>query len=141
MDPITGISLASSSVQLADFMFRIISRTCSIYKSASGVSGEYESLANIASRLRDLTKNVSNPQRVALGRIDQDIIDTAKSCTDIADQLLEAVERLNRGDKTVWRSLRAALKTVWNKDRVQALYESLCRLQWTLITQLQFSIT
>lgn len=138
MDPITAVGLASSTIQLGDFMFKLISGTRSIYKSASGTSRQNETIEVITLTLQALMLEVSNSAADAESRVDRGILESAKWCSKTAQELLDMLAELKRGEKTVWKSFRAALKSARHGDRVDVLFETIGRMQLTLMTQLQF---
>ena len=143
MDPLSSFAVASSAAQLTDFMFKLIKSTRMIHKSVSGASEADENLEKITLRLRDLAHRltaVSDPVLTGAAAIAPDIVDSAKMAEDSAKQLLAALAQLKKGNTTVWKSFRTALKSAWNKDRIDALYSTLCRVQWTLVSQLQVAI-
>ena len=141
MDPITAVGLASATIQLGDFMFRLISGTRSIYKSTSGISRDHETIEAITLQLQALMLEVSNSAANAGGRVDRGISESAMWCSKTAQELLDMLAELKRGEKTVWKSFRAALKSARHSDRVDALFETIGRMQLTLMTQLQFAMS
>lgn len=141
MDPITGVGLASSTIQLASFMFSLISGTRTIYKSASGASQQHETIEAIVSQLQTLTLQVSSSAANSAGSVDRSISESADWCTKTAKELLDLLAELKRGDKTVWKSFRAAFKSVRHGDRVYSMFESIGRMQLTLMTQLLFAVS
>ena len=143
MDPITSLAVASSAAQLTDFMLRLIDSTRKIHRSASGALEENETLENITFRLQTLAgalTGLNDPVLTGAGAVAADIVDSAKVAEDAATQLLDVLLGLKRGNSTVWKSFRTALKSVWHKGRIDALYTALCRVQWTLVSQLQVAI-
>ena len=139
MDPLSGLAVASSVVQLTDFMFKLVSGARCIYRSAAGATAENETLENLSSRLQELLLQI--PDLFKAGdHLSKEVVTMADSCRDTAKELLLALAELKRKDKTVWKSFRAALKAVWHQDRINAICTTLSRMQWVLITQLQFAI-
>ncbi|KAM7215643.1 hypothetical protein V8F06_008934 [Rhypophila decipiens] len=122
MDPVTGVGLASSSIQLASFMFSLISGTRSIYKSASGASHHNETIETIVTQLQTLSLQVSSSAANSHGLVDRSIAESAAWCTKTAQELLDLLAELNG-------------------DRVDDLFESIGRMQLTLMAQLQFAIS
>ncbi|KAK0735205.1 hypothetical protein B0T26DRAFT_747018 [Lasiosphaeria miniovina] len=141
MDPITSFSLASGAAQLADFTFKLISGTTAIYKSAEGASDENASIEAIAARLQALAGNVADASElVEAGLVDKTVANIAKSCGSMAKQLLHALDQLKTDEKTVWKSFWAALKTLWQKTRIQDMVATLSREQASLVVHLQWGI-
>lgn len=141
MDPVAALGVASGTIQLADFMFKLISGTRSIYKSTSGISHENETIEAITLQLRALMLEVTISATNADGGVDRGISESAMWCSKTAQDLLDMLADLKRGEKTVWKSFRAALKSARHGDRVDALFETIGRMQLTLMSQLQFAMS
>ncbi|KAK4206494.1 hypothetical protein QBC37DRAFT_488098 [Rhypophila decipiens] len=129
MDPITGVGLASSSIQLASFVFSLISGTRSIYRSASGASHHNETIETIVTQLQTLSFQVSSSAASSHSLVDRSIAESAAWCTNTAQELFHLLAELRRGDKSVWKSFRAAIKSARNGERVDDLFESIGRMQ------------
>jgi N-terminal domain on NACHT_NTPase and P-loop NTPases len=123
-DPFTAIGLASSIVQFIDFSFKIVSKASEIKQSADGVLSENfdleivtKDLVVINARLKDSLQ----PPKVAIVLIQEQrrIYDLRERCNEVAEELLNALDKLKaKGSQGRWKSLRQALKSVWDRDKI-----------------------
>jgi hypothetical protein len=124
LDPLTAIGLAGNIVQFVDFSFKIVSKASEIKQSADGVLTENldleivtRDLVAINARLKESLQNPSVTVSLTQeqGRLD----DLRERCTEVADELLDALNKLKaKGSKGRWKSLRHALKSVWDRDKI-----------------------
>jgi hypothetical protein len=147
LDPLTALSLAGNILQFVDFAGKLLIKGKEIYQSGDGLSiGDHE-LQTIAQGLRDINarfqSHVSarvNGQSIAtnLG-IDKDarLVVLGDQCSAVADELIDAVEKLKvsglSGSSRHWNSFRQALKSLWKKERLEAIVMRLqaLREEWS----------
>jgi flagellar motility protein MotE (MotC chaperone) len=145
LDPMSALSLAGNIVQFVDFSSKIVSKGRRIYLSAEGAlpkNLELEVVANdlsqLAARLRTdgLNKATPSEEETSLKIISDE-------CSKIAKELLKRLDKLkvksdakHRG----WKSLRQALKSVWNKEELDDLAERLSLFRNQLQTDILFSL-
>jgi hypothetical protein len=122
LDPFTAIGLAGNIVQFVDFSIKIVSKASEIKQSTDGVLRENwdleivtKGLIAINARLKD---SVHSPG-IALTQEHHRLDDLRERCTEVAGELLDALNELKaRGSKSRWKSLRHALKSVWDRDTI-----------------------
>lgn len=121
MDPLTIIGLVSSIVQFVDFGFKVVSKTVEIYQSGN----MDEEVANIDSATRDFNLILANLTAVPVSS-DKALNEICESCKISATKLKKALDKLQvNGKKHVWRSLRTALQTIWDRKEIEELEKQL----------------
>lgn len=139
LDPISALSLGGTIIQFVDFTSKIVCKGNQIRaKGAAADNIELESatvgLVEITSRLQDQmqTKCLSK----ALTPDDILLDDLTKTCIEVATILLDKLRTLkvpNGVKNRRWKSLRQALKTVWDKKNLDAFVSKLGELKSQLI--------
>lgn len=127
MDPISSFSLASSIIQVIDFSTKLISKGYDIYKSPQGTSAENvdtevvaKDLRTLAAKLKSGTSDTRSKKAASNG--DEALSKLSTNCKNIADELLEKLNRLKIfGKHRKWRSARHALKSVYGRDDLEQL--------------------
>jgi len=140
MDPLSALSLAATLVQLVDFTSKIVSKGYHIYKAADSALPENATLEYIVTDLQNLNARLMHHDRLSCATKDEQALeDLSTSCTMIAN---EVVSRLNKlkvaGDIKYrkWKSVRQALKSVWNKEELDAMATKLSEYR----NQLEFHV-
>jgi len=155
MDPLTCLSVVSSAAQLADFIFRLLNSTRSIYQTGIGYPGEMASIEGVTAGLIKLNQDVSSTIERRLHVLGEDasasddghrgdessrrIISTAQECSATATQLINLLGSLKADKATLWKSFRAALRMVM-KEEAERLFTTVLRLQGSLIAHIQFEL-
>lgn len=128
LDPVSALSLAANVVQFVDFGCKIFSESREVYKSAAGCSQQYielEVLDRSLSRLSDNLGASASFVAASFGPSEKEkaMVELAVSCKEVADETLSAIQnlKLHESNHRKWRSLHAALKTVWNAKKIKNL--------------------
>jgi hypothetical protein len=139
MDPLTALGLASNVIQVVDFSIKIVSKGRQIYKSADGALVETVDLEAVTTNFTIINEKLRKSMPVGLG---SPLLDVCQRCQNTADELLMGLEKQKiQGNKTKWKSARAALRTLWSKEVVEDLEVRLESLQAQLRTHLLFEIS
>lgn len=136
MDPFSALGLASNIISLVDFIWKLAAGTQAIYQSSSGVSKENAFLEAIARDMRRLSSAivVDDAHSDALRSL-------AVESKSMADQLLHAVDKLRvESEASSWASFKSALREVWSRSDVKALYRRLSELQKQITTHIQYLV-
>jgi hypothetical protein len=139
LDPMSALSLAANIVQFVDFTSKIVSKGRRIYLSKCGAlpkNLELEVVTNDLSRLAESLRN----DGISTGTMSEEetsLQTMCDECSKIAEELLRRLEKLevkSDAKQRGWKSLRQALKSVWNKEELDELSERLMHFR----DQLQF---
>jgi hypothetical protein len=132
MDPLSALRDAASVVQFIDFASTLVSSTYKIYKSTTGDTKEKLDLKVVTSSLKSLSNDLrlsldqDTSEGKELSKVDTEITTLCVSCSDVADELILALEKLNVQKKhDIWQSVRAALQSVWGRKEVDTLEKRL----------------
>jgi hypothetical protein len=135
MEPFSALSIATAVVQFIDFTAKLISGTREIYHNDANHHSEDK--AQIIVITKDLTRlnDVIQQSRLRQSTLpidsrDRAILELCERCNEIADKLLEALDRLRlKATSTrqrVWDSFVIALRTImWDNDKIDALRRDL----------------
>ena len=151
MEALAAISLTGNVLQFAQFISGLVATSGQLYRSATGVSDITADLERTHSRLLTFStvlqsqvgaaRAAQHPTAIELTYIEsvnELANDLSRECKALCDQLLETTGKLKLekdGNRRL-KSFVAALKTVWNKDRIENLYARLDRFQ--SIVSMQF---
>ncbi|KAF4943245.1 hypothetical protein FGADI_13536 [Fusarium gaditjirri] len=132
-----GISLAASIIQIIDVSSRVVSKSIEIYQSTDQKLIEHREIDHITRALsgsaRQIRKSIGD-NRGPKNDTETEQLRLATDCQKIANELLEALERLkNRGQHGRWSSLRQGLKVVWHEEKIASLETRLDRYRQQMI--------
>ena len=137
MDPIAAIGLASNIVQFVDFSLRLFNEAKELYDSQTGLSADNDILELISRDILSLNNKLTAPS--APGAIPDSVRSLASQCKDVANELLETLRRVRVQDShKKWRSFVQALRSVWEKSRIENLCRRLAGLRDEMQISLQF---
>lgn len=134
MDLFSALGLASNIISLVDFTWKLVAGTQAIYQSQSGTSEENAVLEIITRDMRRLGDAIviDDAHSGALHTL-------AVESKNIADQLLRAMDKLRAKSRhSSWASFKAALRDVWSRSEIQALYRRLSELQKQITIHIQY---
>lgn len=139
---LAAVSLAGNILQFLEFAGGIVSASCQIYNSATGIPKDIEDQRMLTDHLEALSvrmQKASDPS-------DPLLKDLSARCVGVADDLLAAVAcPANELRPTKAQGVRKALKIAWGKDKVLGLEKQLMSFRQQLILhlsiELQYSIS
>ena len=134
LEALAAVGLAANILQFVEFSYNLTTSAREIYNSSSGLTAENQALELIANDLLHLsgkfTVQGTSTSTQSVG--DKKLSDLALASTKVAEELLEAIERLKNKDNQSQgnrRSFRQALQTVLQKDGINNLVTRLERLR------------
>jgi hypothetical protein len=153
MEALSTIALAGNVLQFVQFVSVVVSTGLEMYDSASGASKRNVELESIYERLSTFTSSLQSQEAAqvscllgtrgfpAFAQTKENLAHVsavnglAKDCKGLCDQLLETIRKLKvEGGR--WRrfsSFKAALKSVWESEKIEALEARLDRLQRVIL--------
>jgi hypothetical protein len=131
LDPLTALSVSCSVLQIVDFAGGLVSKTKEYYDN--GFLIDHKDYAAAATKLEALTKELEKSiskkstqptsEEIALRNI-------TLECRDVAGDFISVLNDLKVEDKHhAWKSFYQAFKTVWSKDRIDAMLAKLHSLR------------
>ncbi|KAI9704689.1 MAG: hypothetical protein M1820_005437 [Bogoriella megaspora] len=126
VDPVSAIGLTSSLVQLLDFGIKLLSKARELNTSSSGLTKESIDVLDISGKLSDLSNDLATSVYNSSSQLrprERSIRSLALSCEVVAAELLGAIESLKARDGTNrrWATFRKALKSLWDKDKIDEI--------------------
>lgn len=145
MDPITGISLAASIVQLVQFGISSAKAFQEIYQHGS--TTELASAEVAAGLLASLTNSVqqslhnTNTHSGVLSAEEKELIDLARKCEDCANKLQFELRKLQAQPQVSHlKAVRKAARSIWKKNTIVKIQEELENYRRILETSLLYRI-
>jgi hypothetical protein len=138
MDPLTAISLASSIAQFVHFGLSFCSLTRKIYHAGSGEANlDLQIVTGDIIRVNERLKaDQELPAPIGCHtREEAALLELVNECLTIGNELKDRLSDLHLdGERGKWKSIRQAMKTIWNREKLDDLAT---RLQ-AFRAQLQF---
>lgn len=145
MDPITGIGLAASIVQLVHFGILAAKACQEIYQHGS--TTEHTSADAAAGLLASLTGSVqqalhhTRTQSAVLSTEETDLIDLARKCADCAKKLQHELRKLQAQQQASHlEAVRKAARSIWKKITIVKIQEELEGYRRILETSLLYRL-
>ena len=146
MDPITGVGLAASVIQLVTFGIGAAKTCREIYEQ--GLSGDHSQLDYVASHLASLTVSIqqslqnSTTQSLRLSKEERELVDLSRQCQNCAHQLSIEIHKLQTKPKTsIVLAASKAARALWKKNRIEQIQKQLeiyrSTLEISLLSQLR----
>ena len=141
MDPITGVGLAASVIQLVTFSIDAVKICREVYQQGS--VSEYSDLDYTTGQLAGLTDSLqqslqkSRTVSLAYAREERDLIELALKCQDCANKLQKELRKLQTQPRaSALQATRQAARAIWKRSSVDKIYKQLQTYQSTLETSL-----
>ena len=141
MDPITGIGLVASVIQLVTFSIDAVKVCRDMYQQGS--LSEYRDLDYTTTKLAGLTDSLqqslqkSPTASLAPNREERDLIELARKCQDCANKLQEELRIFQTQPRASARqAARQAVRAILKRGSVDKIYRQLQTYQSTLETSL-----
>ncbi|KAI0379420.1 hypothetical protein F5Y04DRAFT_290297 [Hypomontagnella monticulosa] len=130
MDPISGLSVASSIITFVEFAAKLISTSKVIFSSKEGASAENLELENIYGKLQALYQELSSPP----DRSSEDtsaLHEVSMTCKKDCEEIINIVraQKVEGKKHRPWRSVRAAFKAQIGRKKIDAIENRLERAQ------------
>ena len=121
------IGFISSIVQLVDFCSKCVSKTVELHHSGNGILDENASIERAADHIASLQAEV---EAGAVRSPDPSLHDLCRAIAKASSDLSAALAKLKvQGNKTKWKSLRKALRSVWSKEEIRNLEHRLANFR------------
>ena len=137
MDPITGIGLAASVIQLLAFSVQAVTTCREVYEQGS--VKEYRDLDYTTGHLASLTRSLqqslhsSSTRPWAFSREERDLLDLGQKCEDCANELQRELSKLKtRKRASTLEAARLATRAIWKKSTINKIQKDLEKYQSTL---------
>ena len=117
------------AVQFLNFTSEVISKSRQIHTSVSGTLKERDDLESLTTELKGLSVQL----QTSTGPVDSVLKQLCSRCSEVADELLKAVERFGvKGKHSQSQSLRKTLNLLWGKEELKNLEGRLAQFRQEL---------
>ncbi len=141
MDPVTGLGLVASVVQLLTFGINTVSTIREVYHRGSISS--YDDVEYITGHLGKLTRSLqqslenSHTHSSALSRDEKDLIDLGRKCEDCAQKLQHELRKLSSQPRiSLLAATRKTARAIWKRPKIEEISNQLATYKSTLETSL-----
>ncbi|KAG8529688.1 uncharacterized protein KY384_005169 [Bacidia gigantensis] len=138
-EALVGVGLAANVVQFLDIGMRFVSTARDIYSYGQGMTGELPDLRLSTEILRETLEHL-HASETNVGPMSEGEVGLSKlatQCQRLAIELLGGLQDMTSLENCGRRdALRAAVKMMWNEDKIKSLVSRLDSLKQALIVQL-----
>ena len=141
MDPITGVGLAASVIQLLTFGIDAVKTCREVYQKGS--VSDYNNLDYTTNHLAGLTSSLqqslhsSGTRSRTLTGEEADLVDLARKCEECANKLKKELDKLQTQPRaSTLKAARLAARAIWKKSTIDKINQQLQTYQSILETSL-----
>ena len=145
MDPITGVGLVASVIQLLTFSISAVKTCQEVYQKGS--VSDYSNLDHTTGHLASLTDSLqrslqsSGTRSRALTREEKDLVELARKCEDCAKRLQKELDKLQTQPRaSTLKAARLAARAIWKKSTIDKINQQVQAYRSTLETSLLSSL-
>ena len=127
LDPLSAFSVACNVLHVIEAGAKVLSKATDYRKAATGVLTEQKDLRDVLQTLSNLNidleaslsqETILEHRTVAESRL----IEANDQCLRLSRELIAFLDRLKLRDRhVVFESMRMSMKTLWHKDRMDAM--------------------
>jgi len=146
MDPVTGIGLVASVVQLVTFGIGTVSTIREVYQRGSVSS--YDDVDYTPNHLSKLTGSLQHSLQSchthssALTKDEKDLIDLGRKCEECAHKLQHELRKLNSQPRSsLLAATRITARAIWKRLKIDEISKQLATYKSTLETSLLQRLT
>ena len=131
LDPLSAFSLACNVLQIVEFGVNVLSKAADYRKADAGLLTEQKDLRDVSQSLYNLnTDLLASLPRQRLSREhtveDARLLEANDQCLRLSKDFIDFLDRLKlRESHAVFDSLRMSIKTLWHRDKMDAMAKSL----------------
>ena len=136
MDPITGIGLAASVIQLISFGIGAAKTCREIYEQ--GVSADHSQLDYVANHLASLTvfieQSLQDPRThsLRLSKEERELVDLGRKCRDCANQFQREIQKLQTPRTSIVLAASKTARALWKRKSIEQIQKQLENYRSTL---------
>jgi hypothetical protein len=130
MDPLSAFSLACNVLQFIEFGTKILTKASEYHSAPDGALEEQRNLRGVMQSLNglnvDLASSLSTSSEIEIPPAKQKLIAANEQCLHLSNKFIRLLNSLKVNDgRSKLESLRMAIKSVWYKEKVQAMNKEL----------------
>jgi len=137
MDPVSALGIAAAAVQFVDVAWGLLQETQTFWTVLTKSQDDIEELKGIATQLIKINKElVSSSSDLAL---DVDMKNLCQQCSEVAKQLINALDKLIRRSNKKRETFVKALLEVWTQAQVDTLVKRVSQFREIISTRILLS--
>ena len=131
LDPLSAFAVACNVLQVIELGVKVLTKAADYRKADNGYLAEQEDLRDVLQSLNSLNTNlsVSIPEQTVSNQLSVEesrLLDANCHCLRLSNEFIDFLDHLKLKDKnTVLNSLRISIKSLWHRDRMEAMEKSL----------------
>lgn len=131
LDPLSAFSVACNVLHVIELGVKVLSKAMDYRKSETGILPEQKDLRDVLQTLNGLNTDLqaSLLQQTASKQHtveETHLLEANNQCLRLSKELIDFLDRLKLRDKhAMFDSLRVSIKTLWHKDKMDAMEKSL----------------
>ena len=131
LDPLSAFSVACNVLHVIELGVKVLSRAMDYREAETGVLTEQKGLRDVSQTLNSLNTDLQASLSQQTGSKQHTVeeahlLEANNQCLRLSKELIEFLDRLKLKDKhAAFNSLRLSIKTLWHKDKIDALEKSL----------------
>ena len=142
LEVLAAVSLANAVVQFVEFTTKVVSKGHEYQKSADGAIKQHLELSEYTENFSRLNQHLTNatklwPSQARFTENETALLAVTKKCQATCCEIIATIDYIQkptRGKR--FASLRLALKTVWNEEKIESCLQSLRLAREELIVNL-----
>ena len=143
MDPISALGVAANIIAFVDFGSKLFSAIYHSGKTAQHADLNYvvRDLRNISSDLTTSLHSIGHGKGPVHDEHEDLLRELAQQCQNICSETLDVLGKLfSKGERGTWNAVQAAIRTVWNQNRIDTLEKRLSHIRQELIISVLMSL-
>jgi hypothetical protein len=138
-DPVTAFAVACNVLQVIELGMKALSRAAAYRKSEGGALKEQQELQDVSQSLNSLNNtlltSITEDQNSIQSSSEQlRLAEANGQCLRLSRELIDFLEDLKlRNRHSVLDSIRISMKTMWHKDRMDAMEKAVAQARDNLI--------
>ena len=131
LDPLSAFSVACNVLHVIELGVKVLSKAIDYREAETGVLTEQKDLRDVSQTLNGLNTDLqaSLPKQTASKQQtveEAHLLEANNQCLRLSKELIDFLDRLKLRDKpALFDSLRISIKTLWHKDKMDAMEKSL----------------
>lgn len=141
MDPVSAVGFAASILTFIDFSWNLITGSCEVYRSATGMTIENAHTSDVINDLRGVSEDLEGGI-LGNSKHEKALIRLASECSELADELMNLLKKLKRDEKkkSMWSSLQVKWASMRKADEVTAMIERLREFRSEIMLRLSLML-
>lgn len=126
MDPASIIGITSGIITFIDFTQKFVSLALSIHDERNNPNLGIGTIEEVTVQMKDLAHGLISKGR-GQSREEINITLLASQCHDLANEIIQRLERIKAKKHSLIETLKVTSRTLWSRNEIGRMQERLCR--------------